>query len=96
MSKYILSNKAVSDIEGIAIYTIHKWGVNQARKYKQGLESICTTLSKNPSIGKNYQNETLNIKQFPFKSHMIFYKIREQDVLIIRILIQSMYYKIHL
>ena len=96
MSKYTLSNKAVSDIEGIAIYTIHNWGVNQAKKYKQGLESILTTLSKNPNIGKNYQNETLNIKQFPFKSHTIFYKVREEDILIVRILNQSMDYKIHL
>jgi len=96
MSKYVLSNKAVSDIEAIVIYTIHNWGLNQAKKYKQGLENILTTLANNPNIGKNYNNQKLNIKQFPFKSHTIFYRLREKDIFIVRILNQSMDYELHL
>jgi len=48
MSSYRLSRLASADLEEIAEYTIEIFGIEQARKYRDGLKSCFVQLADNP------------------------------------------------
>lgn len=87
MSKYVLSNKAVTDLSEIWDYTFEVWSENQADKYYFELLADCQELSKNPSLGRNYTEIEPEIYGYKSGKHLIFYrKLNEKDIEIIRFL----------
>ena len=48
MAKYQLSRRAATDIDDIADYSIEQFGIKQARRYGQGLETCFQILAENP------------------------------------------------
>ena len=53
MAEYRLSSQAKADLDEIANYTIEKYGIEQARCYRDGLESCFQTLADTPMIGRS-------------------------------------------
>jgi len=51
MADFRLSSQADSDLGGIAIYTIENFGIEQARRYRDGLEAGFQNLADNPLLG---------------------------------------------
>ncbi len=87
MSKFLLTRKAVHDLEDIWDYTVKKWSENQAEIYYLLLIDSCSEIAKNPSIGKSYDVVEQDILGCKTGEHIIFYrKISEQEIEIIRIL----------
>ena len=54
MTKFILTNKAVSDLSNIWNYTFNKWSEQQADKYYKMLLSNFQDIADNPSLGRDY------------------------------------------
>lgn len=90
MPNYRLSRLAAEDVADIADYTIEQFGINQARRYRDGLETCFQTLADNPMLGRSASELAPNLKRFEHQSHVVFYVPEEDDVLIVRILHRRM------
>ncbi|WED22047.1 type II toxin-antitoxin system RelE/ParE family toxin [Vibrio sp. JC009] len=92
---YKLSLRAVKDIESIYEYTLLNFGECRADKYTNDLESCLEILAESPFIGRESNEIRKGIRRHDFQKHSIFYRVRELDVFIIRILHQQMYPALH-
>ncbi|MHA7832325.1 MAG: type II toxin-antitoxin system RelE/ParE family toxin [Flagellimonas sp.] len=97
MPKFQLSKAAEEDIASIADYTIFNFGIDQARKYRNGLIDTLTQIAHNPALGQVFiLPNTVGLKRFRYKAHMIFYQETGSGILIVRILGGMMDFKRHL
>ena len=90
MVAYSLSSKAAADLDGIYEYTILTFGLPQARNYLLGLHECFQMLADNPLYGRSATELATNLRRLEYQSHVVFYVPREQGVLIVRVLHQSM------
>lgn len=87
MANYKLSLLAESDLVSIADYTIYKFGIEQARKYRDGILETFEQISARPGLGRNFAMPSRNgVKRYRYKSHVVFYEETTHGILIVRIL----------
>ena len=97
MPDFRLKKTAESDIASIADYIIYKFGIGQARKYRNELLDTFGHLASNPSLGRIFVIEgQASLKRYRHKAHMIFYKETDLGILVVRILGGRMDFKRHL
>ncbi|AXG71629.1 toxin ParE1 [Kordia sp. SMS9] len=90
-SNYRISKEAIKDLNSIWTYTFQKWSKAQADSYYQTIISEFQYISDNFLIGKSVENTRKNYRVLKVKSHLIFYrKIDDNIVEIVRILHQQM------
>ena len=87
---YSLSKKADKDFEGIYRYTYKEFGEQQADKYTDSLEACFLLLCDNPTIGRNVDIISKGLYQHEHQEHTIFYRIRKNEIFIVRLLHNSM------
>ena len=85
--------KAGSDLAKIYEYGIETFGLKQAQAYLFGVHDILQVLSDNINLGRDASEFVLSLKRFSYKSHTIFYLATDIDILIVRVLNQSMDYE---
>ncbi len=90
MAAYSLSPKAAADLDGIYEYTIVNFGLAQARNYLLGLHERFQTLADSPLYGRSAAELAPNLRRLEYQSHIMFYVPKEQGVLIVRVLHESM------
>ena len=90
MADYRLTSLAETDLAEIADYTIDTLGIEQARRYRDGLETCFRNLAANPRLGRSAQDLAPDLRRFEHRSHVVFYLQRDPGVLIVRILHSSM------
>ncbi len=93
--KYVLSEAAELDIDEIFDYGNYKFGSEQAINYLVGMQSHFEALCKNPEIGRIRKELKIGLLSFPYQSHIIFYRIIDTHVRIIRVLHGSRDLPIH-
>ena len=93
MGVYRISGKAEIDLAVMYEYGIETFGLKQAQTYLLGLHSLFEILVKNASLGRDASEFMLSLKRFSYKSHTIFYLVTDIDILIVRVLNQSMDYE---
>lgn len=86
MDRYILSKKSQEDIESIYEYGNYKFGKEVAIKYLIELNFCFENLSENPKMGKARDEIKQGLYSFPFVSHVIFYRILQNHIRIVRVL----------
>ncbi len=95
--KYRISNQAIEDINNIWIYTFNKWSKEQADRYYDLIIKEIEFVSGNFMTGKSVEQTRKNYRVTKIKSHLIFYKKLENEIVeIVRILHQRMDVKKHL
>lgn len=89
---YRLSKKAEEDLEGIWLYTLETWSIEQADRYLSLIFDEIEFLSKNPKTGLDLDHIRKNYRYSKVKSHLIFYKHKTSDdvIEVIRILHERM------
>ncbi len=88
---YLISNKAVSDLEEIWLYTLEKWSVEQADRYYNLIIGEIEFICKNSHSGKPVDHIKKGYRVSKVKSHVVFYRISTEQVIeVIRILHESM------
>ncbi|MBL7558931.1 type II toxin-antitoxin system RelE/ParE family toxin [Olleya sp. YSTF-M6] len=92
MGVYKVSGKAESDLAKKYEFGIETFGLKQAQSYLFGIHDIFQVLSDNINLGRDASEFILSLKQFFYKSHTIFYLAIDDDILIVRVLNQSMDY----
>ncbi len=87
---FVISKKAVSDLEEIWLYTFEKWSKEQADRYYNLIFNEINYICKNVSAGKSMEHVRKGYRATKVKSHLIFYKIVNDTIEIIRILHEQM------
>jgi len=87
---YSLSEFADKDIEKLLEQSIINFGIEQTEIYFKSLKSCLDLLAENPAMGVIADDINSNYRRFIHQSHVIFYRERNLEILIIRILHQSM------
>ncbi len=87
---YKLSNLAVKDFAGIYEYTLLNFGALQADTYTDDLNRALNLLSESPLIGSECSEIANGVRRHDHQKHAIFYRQRECDIFVIRILHQQM------
>tara|TARA_R100001594_G_scaffold27942_2_gene53028 strand:- start:407 stop:709 length:303 start_codon:yes stop_codon:yes gene_type:complete len=90
-NKYRISQQAIEDLDKIWIYTLNKWSKEQADRYYDLIMAEIDFIADNYLIGKSAEQTRKNYRVTKVKSHLIFYrKVENEIVEIVRILHQRM------
>ncbi|NOY85523.1 MAG: type II toxin-antitoxin system RelE/ParE family toxin [Nitrospirae bacterium] len=76
------------DLEDIIIEGIHTFGELQALKYQDSFQKIFDLLAYMPTIGRKSERGSKNEHRFLHGSHVIYYRI-EADKIVIETIIYS-------
>jgi toxin ParE1/3/4 len=87
---YVISKKAVSDLEEIWLYTLEKWSVTQADRYYNLIFDEIRFICVNRNAGNSMDHIRKGYRASKVKSHLIFYRIQNDAVEIIRIIHERM------
>lgn len=82
---YRLTRAAERDIGAIAETGIELFGTDQARAYHAALFGVFDLISDNPRMAHERTELTPPLRVHPFRSHIILYKIEDDNVLIVRV-----------
>lgn len=88
--KYRVSEKAISDLEKIWLYTFPKWSLEQANRYYSLIINEIEYVAENFNSSRNADYIGPGYSMSKIKSHLIFCKKTEDGMVeIIRILHQN-------
>ncbi len=84
---YIISEPAKLDINDIYEFSIIEFGLDQTITYLMQMEEVFKIIEKHHYIGTSRNHISNDLFSFPFKSHIIFYRIAPlTEIIILRIL----------
>ena len=90
-NKYRISQQAIEDLDKIWLYTFNKWSKEQADRYFDLIIAEIEFIADNYLIGKSVEETRQNYRVTKIKSHLIYYrKVENEIVEIVRILQQRM------
>ena len=87
---FVISKKAISDLEEIWLYTFEKWPIEQADRYYNLIFDEIKYICKNSNAGKSMEHVRKGYRASKVKSHLIFYRILNDTMEVIRILHERM------
>ena len=87
---FFISKKAVSDLEEMWLYTVEKWSIEQADRYYTLIFDEINYICKNISAGKSMEHVRKGYRASKVKSHLIFYRVINNTIEVIRILHERM------
>ena len=90
MAGFRVSKAALADIREIGRYTQKQWGRDQRRVYLDGLNERFQLLAKTPALAAERQGFDPPVRIHPYQKHLIVYVIDGAEILIVRVLHQSM------
>ena len=90
MASFRLSTRADADILEIVAYTVKCFGIEQGRRYHDGLKRAFQALAEHPTRGRDAAELAPNLRRWKYESHMVFFVREPQGILIVRVLHQAM------
>lgn len=94
--KIHIQAKAREDLKKVWRYSFEQWGMEKADCYLLEIDKAMNTIAQNPQIGFSCDYIRAGYRQYSVNKHMIFYKIQTGKISIIRVLHESMDYKINI
>ena len=85
-----LSPRAQADLDAIWDYTAAAWNADQAEQYMRQLWQHIQMITENPSIGLARSDIRAEYYCYPSGTHVLFYRLVDGGVDIVRILHQRM------
>ena len=92
---YRLYPKAIEDIESIYLYSMSEFGIKRTEDYILAIEASFRQLADDPLSARKCDYLRQNLRAFNVGSHVIFLKITNYGITVIRVLHQSMDYNRH-
>ena len=86
MTEYALTKTAERDFASIAAYTIEKFGISQARRYRNSLCRTLEFLAEHPRMGRDYSHVKEGFRRHEHERHVIYYKITDSGIVVLRLL----------
>jgi toxin ParE1/3/4 len=90
VGEYRISRRARQDLLDIYAFTASVFGSYQADAYHSGLERTFALIADFPLIGGSAEEIGSGLRRFRFQSHIIFYSIRDGQILIRRLVHAAM------
>lgn len=90
MAEFRLSPAAQADLDGIFDYTVRQWGVDQALRYTQELEDLCTALAQVPTLASDCGHIRPGYRRGAAGRHFVYVRVEDYGIAVIRILHQRM------
>ena len=91
MSEYIISEKALEDINNIWIYTAENWSVEQADRYYNLILDEIEYIVRNFEMGRDFNKIRKFYRYSKVKSHLIFFKKdKTNEIEVVRVLHERM------
>ena len=87
---FAISHEAKKDLRSIGLYTQRKWGKKQRRKYLSALWNKFQFLFDNPLVCRERKELNRPVRIYRQGNHLIIYVIRDESILIVRVLHTSM------
>jgi len=80
-NKYRISEQAINDLNDIWVYTLNKWSKEQADRYYDLIIGEIEFIADNFLTGKSAEQTRKNYRVTKVKSHLIFYRKVENELL---------------
>jgi toxin ParE1/3/4 len=80
MAEYRLSKRAYADIVGIGDYTIERFGIEQARRYRDRLEDAFQALADHPGRGRPADDVAPGLRRWNYQSHAVFFRLESRGI----------------
>lgn len=96
MTRPALRPRAQRDIEDIWDYSAGRWSVAQAELYIRQIQRALETLAADPRLGRSCDEVRAGYRKYPVGSHLVFYRIVESGIDVVRILHRRMDFGRHL
>ena len=93
---YRLYLKAINDLESIYLYSKREFGIQRTEDYILEIETSFQRLADDPMIARKCDYIHLDLRAFNVGTHIIFFKITDYGIAVIRVLHQSMDFIRHL
>lgn len=90
MAEYRLGPKAQRDLDGVFDYTVNRWGLAQAMRYTDLLESACADLAEIPQQAQDCAYLRPGYRRRNVEQHVIYFRPMRYGIAVIRILHQRM------
>lgn len=81
-----LSAAAAKDIEAILEQSLVDFAWLQTEKYYESLKRCLELLSENPGMGTTAERVRPGYRRFSHESRVVFYRVSESGILVIRVL----------
>jgi toxin ParE1/3/4 len=91
-----VSRRAQVDLDDIRDYSVAEFGVARAADYLDSIEAAFRRMLEFPEIGAVQQGVRPPTRSIGCHQHRIFYEVRRDTILIVRILHKAMEVKRHL
>ena len=86
LKAYLLSEYADFDLEDIFDDTKHQYGFTRAVKYLNDLDAVFGSLVINPEIGRKRSELKDGLYSITEQEHIVFYRVQEDYIRIMRVL----------
>lgn len=96
MPRYLLLPLAQRDVDGIWNYSAERWGRDRANSYLESIKKALAMLAANPRRGRVFEPGLPNYFKYAIGNHMIFFRVIEEGIAVVRILHQNMDFERHL
>ncbi|MES9903679.1 MAG: type II toxin-antitoxin system RelE/ParE family toxin [Sedimenticola sp.] len=82
----VISPLSQNDLKRIYQYGVRNWGAVQAADYLELLKNCLWNLTEQPKIGIAREGLLPNMRSLPVESHVVFYRLQNRQIEIVRIL----------
>lgn len=91
MPKYIISQKAIDDINKIWTYTAQNWSLAQANRYYNLIFDEIEFVAENFETAKDFGHIRKQYRFSKVKSHLLFFrKTKSNEIEVVRVLHEKM------
>lgn len=96
MIRYVLTPRAQRDIEDIWDYTVDHWNVGQAETYIRQIHHAIEAVAAKPKLARSCNAIRPGYWKYPAGSHVLFFRMRDEGIDVVRILHSRMDFEQHL
>lgn len=82
MPGFRLTPDAQADLIEIRRHSLQQWGAEQSQKYLCEIQNTIGLLAETPALGKSRPDVGADVHSFPQGSHIIYYVIHKQQVVV--------------
>lgn len=82
----VISPIAKEDLKDIYLYGLRQWGKAQSNNYLTAIKDQFWTLTEQPLMGVERPELMPDTRSLPIQSHTLFYRVKPNQVEIIRVL----------
>ncbi|MEH2368948.1 type II toxin-antitoxin system RelE/ParE family toxin [Nostoc sp.] len=83
--EYSIAKEASQDLDEILDYFLVR-NINAGEGFIQGFNKKCQNIAQFPNIGRSYANFDPNLRGIPLDGYIIFYRVFEDSVVIVRVI----------